>query len=248
MEWCLRTSDFSLNESRLLLKYAFRAFNKQTTKKHSNQNANYCNRFTRAHLSWPPLLIHFLTSIKCRKLRKSKAEHKFSMQSVLEIQNDHRQKKTEEKKWFAQRLEFEIFCWGEKEVQLHISWWCLFVLKYLRIVQHNWTSCTGKSDYLIKTKWEKKTVQNTIGGQMSIVLIWKLYLNMFMHIVVNSTAIIVRKRGRLAKIFHRQFTLWTNIAEKKSASCWLFTFFSEAAYIQPNQHNNNSAIQHGLLR
>lgn len=117
-----------------------------------------------------------------------------------------------------------------KKSAVHISWWCSFVLKYLRIVQHNWTSSTGKSDYLIKTKWEKNSAKHDRGSNVYC-LIWKLYLNMFMHIVVNSTAIIVRKRGRLAKIFHRQFTLWTNIAKKNPllVDC---LHFSEAAYIQ----------------
>lgn len=161
-------------------------------------------------------------------MRKSKAEHKFSNAKCAWNTKWSPTKKTEEKKMIYIAFGIRVFCWGEKSA-VHISWWCSFVLKYLRIVQHNWTSSTGKSDYLIKTKWEKNSAKHDRGSNVYC-LIWKLYLNMFMHIVVNSTAIIVRKRGRLAKIFHRQFTLWTNIAKKKSASCWLFTFFWSCIY------------------
>lgn len=79
MEWYLRTSDFSLNESRLLLKYAFGALNIQTKKRTHKPKCKLLKSFyTCSPQLTTQFLIHFLTSIKCRKLRKSKAEHKFS--------------------------------------------------------------------------------------------------------------------------------------------------------------------------
>lgn len=134
-----------------------------------------------------------------------------------------------------------------KKSAVHISWWCSFVLKYLRIVQHNWTSSTGKSDYLIKTKWEKNSAKHDRGSNVYCFNLKIIPEYVYAHrreFHCNYS----QKKGASCENIPQTVHTMNEYCKKKIRFLLIVYIFLKLHIYKPNQHNNNSAIQHGLLR